>query len=127
MDLWSLSLIFLFLFSLFFDCVFLGLLCRFVFCFLLFFFLLFFLFFVFFFFQAEDGIRDHCVTGVQTCALPILTQGNAASSLAALPRGGDHLANRDSSKFGSKPPLGGVRSVAPAFRRGKRPDRKSVV
>src|SRR5947207_15054585 len=24
-----------------------------------------------FFFQAEDGIRDHCVTGVQTCALPI--------------------------------------------------------
>ena len=28
-------------------------------------------FFYFFFFQAEDGIRDHCVTGVQTCALPI--------------------------------------------------------
>src|SRR5438034_5106764 len=27
--------------------------------------------FVCFFFQAEDGIRDHCVTGVQTCALPI--------------------------------------------------------
>src|SRR5215204_4802279 len=25
----------------------------------------------FFFFQAEDGIRFHCVTGVQTCALPI--------------------------------------------------------
>src|SRR5260221_12310698 len=32
---------------------------------------LFTLFFFFFFFQAEDGIRDHCVTGVQTCALPI--------------------------------------------------------
>src|SRR5205823_9732544 len=29
-------------------------------------------FFVFFFFQAEDGIRDKLVTGVQTCALPIL-------------------------------------------------------
>src|SRR2546426_11664004 len=28
--------------------------------------------FVFFFFQAEDGIRDYKVTGVQTCALPIL-------------------------------------------------------
>src|SRR5256884_6395573 len=27
--------------------------------------------FVFFFFQAEDGIRDVAVTGVQTCALPI--------------------------------------------------------
>src|SRR2546421_9262299 len=26
----------------------------------------------FFFFQAEDGIRDQIVTGVQTCALPIL-------------------------------------------------------
>ena len=27
---------------------------------------------VVFFFQAEDGIRDYDVTGVQTCALPIL-------------------------------------------------------
>src|SRR5205823_14228621 len=29
--------------------------------------------FFFFFFQAEDGIRDKLVTGVQTCALPILS------------------------------------------------------
>src|SRR2546430_8560730 len=29
--------------------------------------------FFFFFFQAEDGIRDLTVTGVQTCALPIST------------------------------------------------------
>src|SRR2546426_9024258 len=28
-------------------------------------------FLFFFFFQAEDGIRDYKVTGVQTCALPI--------------------------------------------------------
>src|SRR2546429_5425135 len=28
----------------------------------------------FFFFQAEDGIRDVAVTGVQTCALPILSR-----------------------------------------------------
>src|SRR5207244_10499029 len=28
----------------------------------------------FFFFQAEDGIRDDLVTGVQTCALPIWAQ-----------------------------------------------------
>src|SRR6266852_8236561 len=28
----------------------------------------------FFFFQAEDGIRDATVTGVQTCALPISTE-----------------------------------------------------
>src|SRR5438270_7669232 len=36
-----------------------------------FFALLLFYFFFFFFFQAEDGIRDLTVTGVQTCALPI--------------------------------------------------------
>src|SRR6266850_5542254 len=29
---------------------------------------------IFFFFQAEDGIRDYKVTGVQTCALPILAR-----------------------------------------------------
>ena len=29
-----------------------------------------------FFFQAEDGIRDRDVTGVQTCALPICLAGN---------------------------------------------------
>src|SRR6266511_5791426 len=31
-------------------------------------------FIVFFFFQAEDGIRDFHVTGVQTCALPIFAK-----------------------------------------------------
>src|SRR5258708_13332130 len=36
----------------------------------------------FFFFQAEDGIRDDLVTGVQTCALPI--------SLGARAGGGAH-------------------------------------
>src|SRR5256885_3805567 len=29
---------------------------------------------LFFFFQAEDGIRDYKVTGVQTCALPICSE-----------------------------------------------------
>ena len=42
------------------------------FCFFFLFVLCFFFFFcIFFFFQAEDGIRDRLVTGVQTCALPI--------------------------------------------------------
>src|SRR6185436_17621874 len=36
---------------------------------------------IFFFFQAEDGIRDDLVTGVQTCALPILPRMNATSAL----------------------------------------------
>src|SRR5437773_10074584 len=34
---------------------------------------------VFFFFQAEDGIRDRDVTGVQTCALPILPRSAAVA------------------------------------------------
>src|SRR5204862_2856325 len=38
----------------------------------------FFIMFFFFFFQAEDGIRDLYVTGVQTCALPILVDADAA-------------------------------------------------
>src|SRR2546430_8855701 len=41
----------------------------------------------FFFFQAEDGIRDLTVTGVQTCALPISLVGASASpsTKAAIP------------------------------------------
>src|SRR2546427_10928316 len=36
----------------------------------------------FFFFQAEDGIRDLTVTGVQTCALPISKQRQYPDGLA---------------------------------------------
>src|SRR5207248_5765685 len=39
----------------------------------------------FFFFQAEDGIRDRTVTGVQTCALPISWAGPASRSGSAPP------------------------------------------
>ena len=51
-------------------------LCGFCFLFFLFFFFLVFVFF----FQAEDGIRDVAVTGVQTCALPILSLNTGQSS-----------------------------------------------
>src|SRR5256886_11040305 len=40
----------------------------------------------FFFFQAEDGIRDLTVTGVQTCALPILLDELAADFRAGIYR-----------------------------------------
>src|SRR6266516_7260846 len=36
--------------------------------------------FFFFFFQADDGIRDRTVTGVQTCALPISTSSSITAS-----------------------------------------------
>src|SRR3712207_7172087 len=38
-------------------------------------------FYFFFFFQAEDGIRDIGVTGVQTCALPIFLRDNGIDNL----------------------------------------------
>src|SRR5256886_8668605 len=38
----------------------------------------------FFFFQAEDGIRDLTVTGVQTCALPILMARASAKESSTL-------------------------------------------
>src|SRR5438046_6381313 len=53
--------------------------------------------FSFFFFQAEDGIRDWSVTGVQTCALPIShrfaaglrpAQGETAGACSSDRRGG---------------------------------------
>src|SRR3989449_11116054 len=47
---------------------------------------------LFFFFQAEDGIRDVAVTGVQTCALPI--------SLRRRPLGPGHPLGRQRSKHG---------------------------
>src|SRR5437868_11803419 len=40
--------------------------------------------FIFFFFQAEDGIRDRNVTGVQTCALPISEACRGAPEHCAL-------------------------------------------
>src|SRR5260370_5124691 len=39
----------------------------------------------FFFFQAEDGIRDSSVTGVQTCALPILMRHLSSASAQLWP------------------------------------------
>src|SRR5690348_17407284 len=43
------------------------------------------LFLFFFFFQAEDGIRDGRVTGVQTCALPILLRVRSPRRPACAP------------------------------------------
>src|SRR5438046_9927543 len=52
-------------------------------------FLFYFFFFFFFFFQAEDGIRDWSVTGVQTCALPISAGRPSSDEHAVVRRGGD--------------------------------------
>src|SRR2546430_10390629 len=44
---------------------------------------------VFFFFQAEDGIRDLTVTGVQTCALPISAKWRIFTQVACAARRGE--------------------------------------
>src|SRR2546425_2036301 len=47
--------------------------------------------FYFFFFQAEDGIRDKLVTGVQTCALPIWAEQLARGLLVGKAVGRDPI------------------------------------
>src|SRR5690554_7235013 len=85
--------------------------------------------FFFFFFQAEDGIRDADVTGVQTCALPIWEIQGARSRIvrrltefvASLPA---HYQVSDASVS-----VRDGRYVVPVRRegRGEVGDRKSVV
>src|SRR5258706_1789247 len=86
--------------------------------------------YVFFFFQAEDGIRDWSVTGVQTCALPISVMDGSAGGCVeqalrahVLGRGGGRRARGDDRAVddaGASPGLvlGGAEDRA---------DRKSVV
>src|SRR5690606_39825488 len=60
------------------------------------------LIFFFFFFQAEDGIRDFHVTGVQTCALPISFTRNFAvlrNRTGTARRYGKRSKNRSISSF----------------------------
>ena len=58
-------------------------------------FLFFFCVFFVFFFQAEDGIRDVAVTGVQTCALPI-----CASRTLRLPKVQQYMQQRVAQTLG---------------------------
>src|SRR5882762_2668212 len=55
-------------------------------------------FYFFFFFQAEDGIRDSSVTGVQTCALPISRLGTREWKVLCFLESGDNSITRDSGK-----------------------------
>src|SRR5690606_41094102 len=54
--------------------------------------------YIIFFFQAEDGIRVFHVTGVQTCALPILPPIHARPVCPGRPGGGRSHAQRDSNR-----------------------------
>src|SRR5258708_29009488 len=83
---------------------------------------------LFFFFQAEDGIRDDLVTGVQTCALPIFDLITAAQAA--------HWFNHEQArreflrilKPGGRPGSGWVVLIWNERRTDSTPlDRKSVV
>src|SRR5260370_490690 len=74
-----------------------------------------------FFFQAEDGIRDSSVTGVQTCALPISRLIEEAGA-GVPPQNGVFVSGR-AQRFGLFVPVHGVAKPVVA----DMPDRKSVV
>src|SRR2546427_8884040 len=85
---------------------------------------------LFFFFQAEDGIRDLTVTGVQTCALPISLSlagmALAASLFTALPA----MAQNATPKVQIKTSMGDIvleLNEAKAPKTVANLDRKSVV
>src|SRR5215469_10038120 len=77
---------------------------------------------LFFFFQAEDGIRDLYVTGVQTCALPISPAAQPARDEAfpsrdeALPSRDEALPSRDEALPSRRAPPAGPFAVAAAAR-----------
>src|SRR2546421_6482136 len=85
---------------------------------------------VFFFFQAEDGIRDLIVTGVQTCALPIWSPMGREVTKTAVRLMGDRpeddpLVQPEQVDRREDDP-GGCERGEPRVRL-ERPDRKSVV
>src|SRR5437867_11413299 len=72
--------------------------------------------FFFFFFQAEDGIRDRTVTGVQTCALPICAQPRAFGDARIVNR---NLAQLESLFTTARVPEGAwLRTRFMVYRRG---------
>src|SRR5262249_59785063 len=74
----------------------------------------------FFFFQAEDGIRDWSVTGVQTCALPIWTSACQGLGKLRLDRRRKSAAATDRRRCGAtwQSRRGRARDRAQAGRRG---------
>src|SRR5207244_10589671 len=77
----------------------------------------------FFFFQAEDGIRDDLVTGVQTCALPISATGQGLKwgrAIGASPRGPFVFRATQLSAVNSFPPSPDARVAGPQDRKSTR-------
>src|SRR5260221_10673156 len=69
----------------------------------------------FFFFQAEDGIRDHCVTGVQTCALPISMIGVPAFTVRSTVKAGTPIIAVRPNAISAEPAPGAAAVESVAF------------
>src|SRR5436190_22104998 len=90
--------------------------------------------FYFFFFQAEDGIRDHCVTGVQTCALPISLDRDADEVAGPEPPlrepPGDPVSRgverSEERRVGKSVDLGGRRRIKKKIKRERGPKEKVI-
>src|SRR5690606_40252050 len=88
---------------------------------------------LFFFFQAEDGIRDFHVTGVQTCALPISSRSmrmgtsirKAATRKWPEPQQGSRVFKSAScSGQASKVPAAGVQAPSSCFTNRRSEERR---
>src|SRR6266496_6277003 len=82
-----------------------------------------------FFFQAEDGIRDLYVTGVQTCALPI-SEGREVVLADQRDRGRPHPLQVERARPGEHEPSGegiGTAGVVDAVHVGPPPRREAGV
>src|SRR5437867_7435454 len=79
----------------------------------------------FFFFQAEDGIRDRTVTGVQMCALPISRRLHEFHQHRRAAPGGDDASSTGRRAGGGGPPrqASGREGGAGQGRRARRPAR----
>src|SRR5207249_5655162 len=66
----------------------------------------------FFFFQAEDGIRDRNVTGVQTCALPIWTITAIAPTSGAIAGGTSVTITGTNINSGTTVSIGGAAATS---------------
>src|SRR5205823_1525351 len=81
--------------------------------------------FFFFFFQAEDGIRDKLVTGVQTCALPI-SERSLGRSVRSYCSSSDFVSRTFSSVTGGRPRRGGERFGAQVVQILGAPEQRSA-
>src|SRR2546430_3825857 len=83
----------------------------------------------FFFFQAEDGIRDLTVTGVQTCALPILIAGDLVVDEGVIVEGLEPklIGEHESVREVAEDHLVGMNGSGADAVHALRADRKSVV